>query len=57
MDFVGCFGKLEELGYAGPYMIEMWHKKGQDDKGLVREAKAFIEEQYEKAVKIKGKEA
>lgn len=51
VDFAACLGKLEELGYTGPYMIEMWHKEGQDDRMLVREAKAFIEEQYEKGVK------
>ena len=51
VDFAACLGKLEELGYTGPYMIEMWHKEGQDDRMLVRDAKAFIEEQYEKGVK------
>ena len=33
-------------------MIEMWHKKGQDDGALVREAKAFIEKQYQKGIKM-----
>lgn len=51
VDFAACLGKLEELEYTGPYMIEMWHKEGQDDRMLVRDAKAFIEEQYEKGVK------
>lgn len=32
VDFVGCLKKLEDLGYTGPYMIEMWHKNGQDDR-------------------------
>ncbi len=41
VDFVGCLKKLEDLGYTGPYMIEMWHKKGQDDRANVRAAKAF----------------
>lgn len=50
VDFVGCLKKLEDLGYTGPYMIEMWHKKGQDDRANVRAAKAFIEEQYRKAM-------
>lgn len=50
VDFAACLGKLETLGYTGPYMIEMWHKKGQDDRAFVREAKAFIEEQYQKGI-------
>lgn len=48
VDFPACFRKLEDLGYAGPYMIEMWHQKGQDDKALVRAAKTYIEEQFQK---------
>ena len=52
VDFAACLGKLEALGYTGPYMIEMWHKKGQDDGALVREAKAFIEKQYQKGIKM-----
>lgn len=51
VDFKACFFKLESLGYAGPYMIEMWHKKGQDDRSLVRKAKDYIENAYYQAVK------
>lgn len=50
VDFQKCFRKLENLGYTGPYMMEMWHKEGQDDKKLIREAKQYIEEQYYQAV-------
>ena len=49
VDFEACFSRLEKLGYTGPYMIEMWHKKGQDDKALVKEAKNWIEEKFWKA--------
>lgn len=49
VDFEASFSRLEKLGYTGPYMIEMWHKKGQDDKALVKEAKNWIEEKFWKA--------
>lgn len=60
VNFAECFAKLEELHYTGPYMIEMWHKKGQNDRKNVREAKAWIEEQFQRAVSarsVKTKEA
>lgn len=50
VDFQACFSRLEQLGYAGPYMIEMWHKKGQDDCALIQKAKTWVEEQFRKAV-------
>ncbi len=50
VDFEACFSRLESLGYTGPYMIEMWHKQGQDDRKLVKEAKKWIEEVFDRAV-------
>ena len=41
------FAQLEQLGYMGPYMIEMWYDAGSpDDLTPVRQAKAWLEEQF-----------
>ncbi len=50
VDFCACFRKLEQLGYTGPYMIEMWHKDGSDDEETVKEAASWLQRQYEAAV-------
>ena len=50
VDFPLCFSTLENLGYTGPYLIEMWHQEGQDDMETVTHAKAWIEKQYAKAM-------
>ncbi len=50
VDFPLCFSTLGKLGYTGPYLIEMWHQDGQDDIKTVGSAKAWIEEQYAKAM-------
>ena len=54
VDFARRFAQLEKLGYAGPYMIEMWHDPGTRDVCQVQEAKAFIEEQFRLAVGAEG---
>lgn len=46
VDFTGCFRTLEGLGYAGPYMIEMWHDPDRDWRKAVAEAKKFVEERF-----------
>ena len=47
VDFVRRFAQLEQLGYTGPYMIEMWHDESAPDAlSPVREAKAWIEAQF-----------
>lgn len=46
VDFPRRFAQLERLGYAGPYMIEMWHQPGTDDVEQVRQAKQWMEAQY-----------
>lgn len=46
VDFRRRFGQLEQLGYAGPYMIEMWYAEGSDDLAEVRKAAAWLEEQF-----------
>lgn len=50
VDFRLCFKTLEKLGYTGPYLIEMWYQDGQDDMETVGRAKAWIEEQFAKAM-------
>lgn len=49
VDFQSCFKKLEQLGYTGPYLMEMWHKKGEDDRRAVKEARDFILREFEAA--------
>ena len=50
VDFAACFRALEENNYCGPYLIEMWHKKGRSDIEDVAEAKAYITDIFNKAV-------
>lgn len=47
VDFPRRFAQLAQLGYTGPYVMEMWHAEGSDDMERVRRAKAWMEEQYE----------
>lgn len=46
VDFVQRFAQLEQLGYCGPYMIEMWYAPGTDEEEEIRRAKQWLEEQY-----------
>lgn len=46
VDFEKSFAKLENLGYQGPYMVEMWYEEGTDDCAEVLNAKAWLETQY-----------
>lgn len=47
VDFVKRFRQLEQLGYAGPYMIEMWYDPSSpDDLEPVRQAKTWLEAQF-----------
>ena len=50
VDFAQGFGIMESLGYAGPYMMEMWYSPGMDWKEYISKAKLYIEEQFEKGV-------
>jgi len=47
VDFPARFRQLELLGYAGPFMIEMWHTPGTDDLEEIHTAKNWIEQQFE----------
>lgn len=42
VDFVGCFRTLHELGYAGPFLIEMWTEKAADPLREIRQAREWV---------------
>lgn len=46
VDFPLCLRTLDSLGYAGPYLIEMWYQPGSSDVEEVAAAKRWIEAQY-----------
>ncbi|MBO4903060.1 MAG: L-ribulose-5-phosphate 3-epimerase [Lachnospiraceae bacterium] len=50
VDFAAELRILEDLGYAGPYMMEMWYAPGMDWKTYITDAKQYIEEQFRKGV-------
>jgi hexulose-6-phosphate isomerase len=49
VDFSSSFAWLEQLGYAGPYLLETWYAEGQEDVQTVAAAKAFLENQFASA--------
>ncbi len=51
VDFSAAFGKLEALGYQGPYLIEMWHQPGEDPNRSISSALEFVRAQYEQGVR------
>lgn len=42
VDFPGVFAKLKELGYAGPFLIEMWTERAADPEKEISEARQWI---------------
>jgi len=50
VDFVKCFRKLEQLGYTGPYLMEMWNDPEIDNLSAIQNAMKFIGEQYSQAM-------
>ncbi len=42
VDFPGVFTKLKKLGYAGPFLIEMWTEKAANPEKEVSEARQWI---------------
>ena len=52
VDFAEEFAILEGLGYAGPYMMEMWYAEGMDWKDYIGKAKHYIEREFAKGVLI-----
>lgn len=53
VDFKKELAILEELGYSGPYMMEMWYQPGMDYKDYIIKAKEYIESEYKKGVESK----
>ena len=51
VDFAKCFGKLEALGYTGPYLMEMWHSEGTDDVEEAAKARDFVRGRFELAMR------
>lgn len=52
VDFVQCFRVLEEIGYTGPYLMEMWYQRGSDAQSAIRQALSFIERQFSIAMQL-----
>ena len=50
VDFETCLRTLEDEGYCGAYLIEMWHRPGSDDMDAITRAKGFIEGRFRAAV-------
>lgn len=46
VDFQRRFRQLEDLGYTGPYMVEMWYAPDTDDVAEVEKAKQWLEAQF-----------
>jgi hexulose-6-phosphate isomerase len=47
VDFVGCFKALHGLGYAGPFLVEMWTERAPDPLQEVRLARAWVQERLQ----------
>lgn len=50
VDFAKELSILEDLGYMGPYMMEMWYSEGMDYTDYITKARKYIEEEYRKGV-------
>jgi hexulose-6-phosphate isomerase len=44
VDFAACFRTLNELDYAGPFLVEMWTEKAADPLREIRRAREWIGE-------------
>lgn len=44
VDFVHCFETLKSLGYAGPFLIEMWTEKAADPLAEIAKARQWVGE-------------
>ncbi|WP_431224631.1 L-ribulose-5-phosphate 3-epimerase [Serratia sp. L9] len=49
VDFERCFTALQQSGYRGPYLIEMWSEKAADPLQEVRAARAWVVERMRHA--------
>lgn len=44
VDFVHCFRTLHDLGYAGPFLVEMWTEKAADPLDEIARARCWVGE-------------
>jgi hexulose-6-phosphate isomerase len=44
VDFIHCFQTLHELGYAGPFLVEMWSEKAVDPCEEIARARGWVGE-------------
>jgi L-ribulose-5-phosphate 3-epimerase len=44
VDFVTCFKTLHDLGYAGPFLVEMWTEKAADPINEIKQARQWVGE-------------
>ncbi|AXF77511.1 L-ribulose-5-phosphate 3-epimerase [Erwinia tracheiphila] len=49
VDFGNCFRTLQDIGYCGPYLIEMWSESAENPLEEVRKARAWIVRQMQQA--------
>lgn len=49
VDFEKCFRTLQNSGYRGPYLIEMWSESAEDPLQEVRQARAWVIRQMQQA--------
>lgn len=49
VDFQRCFATLQKSGYNGPYLIEMWSETAADPLQEVRQARAWVVDEMQKA--------
>ncbi len=56
VDFVKCFSTLEAQEYRGPYLIEMWHNREQNDRSAIAAARDFVRACYDRAADAQGGE-
>ncbi|MGI9135145.1 MAG: L-ribulose-5-phosphate 3-epimerase, partial [Rhodoferax sp.] len=42
VDFVHCFSTLHRLGYAGPFLVEMWTEKAADPLREIAQARQWV---------------
>ena len=54
VDFPAAFAKLKQLGYAGPFLIEMWTEKAADPEEEIRLAKKWIVQKMKEGGLIDG---
>lgn len=52
VDFAGAFRILRELGYAGPFLLEMWAGTTADDCAEIARSRVLLEEAYARSLQL-----